>query len=432
MNWQKMLEDARGLLDQSRTILAEGGDGLTVEQKSKVDELMATAEGLQAQADELRGDDKREERMQALVDALETKQGRSGGAPVTTSPTATGFKDWAEFLKALHGGRDARLQPVDSVMTENERKAALAEGAGSTGGYLVPPEFRAELLEVQAETAIVRPRAFTLPMASRSVTIPMLNQTTAPSAGETAFFGGVNLEWIEEAQAKPEKEPTFKQLELVAHELAGWMPASNALLADSAITLGALIPRLFAGAAGWAEDYAFLRGNGVGKPLGVINAPATVWITRSAATTFKFVDAVTMLSRFLSSSWGRGVWVLQQSVLPQLYQMQDAASQYIWLPNASEKGPGTLLGMPITFTEKLPVLGAKGDALLCDFGYYVVGDREMPAVASSIHERFRYNQTTWRISERVDGQPWLDDKITLADASTTVSPFVGLDVEAQA
>jgi hypothetical protein len=33
---------------------------------------------------------------------------------------------------------------------------------------------------------------------------------------------------------------------------------------------------------------------------------------------------------------------------------------------------------------------------------------------------------TWRVVERVDGQPWLDKAVTLQDATTQVSPFVVL------
>ena len=37
------------------------------------------------------------------------------------------------------------------------------------------------------------------------------------------------------------------------------------------------------------------------------------------------------------------------------------------------------------------------------------------------------NQMTWRVVERVDGQPWLEKPITLQDGSSTVSPFVILN-----
>jgi hypothetical protein len=35
-------------------------------------------------------------------------------------------------------------------------------------------------------------------------------------------------------------------------------------------------------------------------------------------------------------------------------------------------------------------------------------------------------QMTWKFEKRIDGQPWMKSAITLADATSTVSPFVYL------
>jgi HK97 family phage major capsid protein len=56
--------------------------------------------------------------------------------------------------------------------------------------------------------------------------------------------------------------------------------------------------------------------------------------------------------------------------------------------------------------------------------YYVIGDRMSLEIAASEHVNFLKNQMTWRIVERIDGRTWLDKPITLADGSSTVSPFV--------
>ena len=45
-------------------------------------------------------------------------------------------------------------------------------------------------------------------------------------------------------------------------------------------------------------------------------------------------------------------------------------------------------------------------------------------VAASEHVNFLKNQMTWRVVERIDGRPWMSRPITLADSSSTVSPFV--------
>jgi HK97 family phage major capsid protein len=68
-----------------------------------------------------------------------------------------------------------------------------------------------------------------------------------------------------------ETEPALKQIELINYELSGYTKVSNTMLADSAIGLEAFLYALFGRAIAWDEDYGFLRGNGVGKPLGIFN-----------------------------------------------------------------------------------------------------------------------------------------------------------------
>ena len=83
-----------------------------------------------------------------------------------------------------------------------------------------------------------------------------------------------------------------------------------------------------------------------------------------------------------------------------------------------------LMGMPVTWTEKLPLLGTQGDILLADWRYYIIGDRQATTIESTKFDRWRFDQTSWRVVHRVDGQPWLSAPLTYADGATTVSPFV--------
>jgi HK97 family phage major capsid protein len=112
-----------------------------------------------------------------------------------------------------------------------------------------------------------------------------------------------------------------------------------------------------------------------------------------------------------------------------LLQLKDGASRAIFISvdqGATQTPYWNLLGRPAYMTEKLPALGSTGDLMLIDPSLYVIGDRMQIEVAASEHVNFLKNQMTWRVVERVDGQPWLDKAITLQDASTQVSPFVAL------
>jgi HK97 family phage major capsid protein len=93
--------------------------------------------------------------------------------------------------------------------------AAAATQTGTTGGFLVPTEFMARLLALVTENSVVRPRATIIPQSGRSTQVPALDVTTVPTAGDTAFLGGVVARWTEEAATLNETEPALKQIEVL-------------------------------------------------------------------------------------------------------------------------------------------------------------------------------------------------------------------------
>jgi HK97 family phage major capsid protein len=335
------------------------------------------------------------------------------------------FGDWC--IAVARKDRAYLEKEYGSQFNDYTTKAALAELSGVTGGYVVPPEFYQGIMDLAAEDTFFRQRAFVQPMGSASLMFPYLDITTVQSSGVSPFFGGVQMYWTEEAQTRTETEPQFKMMELKAHELSGYAVSSNVLLQDAAFGLERYLMKLFAKAIGWFEEYAFLQGNGVGKPMGILNSAAAIKVSRNASNNFKFVDAAKMLSYLLPSSQKRSIWTMHPYVLQVLVQMEDASGRIIWVPNnggLQDKVPGTLFGLPVITTEKVPALGTTGDVMLIDPALYVVGDRMSLEIAASEHVNFLKNQMTWRVVERVDGQPWLEKPITLQDSASTVSPFI--------
>jgi len=341
--------------------------------------------------------------------------------------TKHNFGDWL-----LHVARDdhAYLEKEYGSSFSAWQKAAMGESSGVTGGYIVPPDFYTQLLQVVAEENTFRREAFVQPMASATLQFPFLDITTVQSAGVSPFFGGVQAYWTSEAQTRTETEPQFKMMELKAQELSGYSVSSNILLQDAAFGLEKFLMMLFGRAVGWYEEYAFLQGNGVGKPLGVLSAPASLFTTRVTTGHFSFGDVANMLAKLLPASYNRARWFVSPTVVADLLQLKDGASRAIFLSidQGVTKAPvWKLLNLPVTITEKLPALGTKGDVLLVDTSLYVIGDRMQLEIAASEHVNFLKNQMTWRFVQRVDGRPWMDNAVTLQDGTSTVSPFVGVN-----
>ena len=66
------------------------------------------------------------------------------------------------------------------------------------------------------------------------------------------------------------------------------------------------------------------------------------------------------------------------------------------------------------------------DVNFIDFGYYLVGDRQVMRAESSPHFKFSSDVTVYRIIEHVDGKPWLQSAIAPQNSTSTLSPFVSL------
>jgi HK97 family phage major capsid protein len=414
MGWKDELGKATALMAEIKALGTKAD--ATAEEKVRLPQMMADFNAIKAKAVQMK-------EIETAAGELETL-GQGGNDKLAKFKSLGDFlwTVWAYSHPTMHR-QDARLKAFTEEASGSRKD--MVENVGASGGFLVPPEFLAQLQAVQAENSIVRNRATIIPMRRRQVDIPVLDQTHS-TAGLPTWFGGMRFYWTEETSYKTETDPEFRRISLVAHKLIGYTRASDELLDDSAISLEGFMsgPLGFAGGVAWMEDYAFLRGTGAGQPLGIINAGATIVVPRQADNLIGFVDICNMMENFLPS--GKGVWVITQSAMSEILQMNGPAGNpsYIWIPNARDGVPGTLFGMPVFWTEKLPLIGQQGDILLADMKYYLVGDRQATTVETTKFDRWAYDETSFRAVHRVDGQPWLSQPLPLADNVSQVSPFV--------
>jgi HK97 family phage major capsid protein len=424
-----LYNQARAKLEEIKAIA--DNPQATAGERKKMADLIVEAQEIKAHADQVA----EVEKMAPDVFKEADKSRQGAAAPEPGHPGGSEFKDAGEYLRAVakagrRGEVDPRLAWFDDEKQVHRQGGAkdLAESVGATGGYLVPVQQLTTVMGVQAEQALIQPRATVIRMSGRSLTMPVLDQTTQSSGGAYAYFGGVTVYHVEENAEKTESDPAFRQIELVAHELIAYTRCSDALLADSGQAISDFFGSElgFAGAIAFRRDWEFLRGTGAGQPLGIVPAGATFGVGRAATGTINYADLANMYSHMLPSSLGRAEWFISVDVLSTLMQIQDTAGNYIWATMTD--GPsGTLFGRPWHVTEKLPGLGTRGDVLFADCKYYLIGDRQVFTLESTPFDKWAYNQTSWRAVTRYDGQPWLSDWIT-TESGHEISPFVVLDV----
>lgn len=328
---------------------------------------------------------------------------------------------------------NVRLQDAAERRERMAKVTEIQNSFGSVvpadGGFLIPENLRAGLLQVALESAVVRPRATVIPMDSLRVPMPALDVTT----NATSILGGIIGYWTEESAALTESQATFARVVLEAKKLTTYGVAPNELMADAA-AFGAFFASSFPKAIAWYEDVAFMKGSGVGEPLGWLssgnNALASVAAeTAQASATITYENVIKMYARMLPSSLASAVWVCDIQALPQLATMGlsvGTGGAPIWINNGVEGPPLNLLGRPVILTEKANTLGSVGDINFVDLSYYLVGDRMAMTAMASEHFRFQNDQIAFRVIERVDGRPWIQNAITPQNGGATLTPFVQL------
>ncbi|HEX6968900.1 MAG TPA: phage major capsid protein [Micromonosporaceae bacterium] len=348
---------------------------------------------------------------------------RAMGAPLDKD--FQGETAMADFFGTIwhHAQRTADVQNK-----LNRVRNAFSSTVPSEGGFLIPEILRSELLRVSLETAIVRPRARVIPMETLRVPFPAIDSTSNVSS----VYGGIVGYWTEEGAALTASSASFGRVVLDAKKLTAYTEVPNELISDSVGSFQAFLDQLFPEAVGFYEDDAFLNGTGVGEPLGFLNSSAVVSVDKESgqpADTIVWQNLVKMYSRMLPSSLMRAVWLVPPNAFPELATMSlsvGTGGSAIWLNNGAAGPPATILGRPVIVTEKVPKLGDAKDISFVDFGFYLLGDRQVMSAMSSPHFKFQNDQTAYRVIERVDGRSWIQSAITPKNNGDTLSPIVTL------
>lgn len=357
----------------------------------------------------------------------------TGEIQKTADPKA-GFINFSDFALAVKQAEVSKGRTYDKRLDNLTSKAAgtsINESDAEYGGFLIPEEFRNQLLEFAVQKSNILNMAQNIPMATNALNIPYV---AGQDRSGGLVHGGIEFKWLDEEGQKSETRPKFGKIAMRLKKVAGLVYASDEILEDSPVSLEPLLTRMFSDALAWNLDEVFINGTGAGKPLGILNAPCLVEVTpetNQATATLIYEN----ISKMYSRMWDKSamVWMANDDCFTQLASMSLAvgtAGIPVWMPagGVSGKPYDTLFGKPLIFTEHCQTLGTKGDIYACDWSQYLVGQKSGGTVqfASSIHLKFDYDQTCFRFVFRVDGQPWWPTAMTPRYSTATLSPFVSV------
>jgi len=273
-----------------------------------------------------------------------TKAGDSK-APDKGKPNSKNKKEHVEkFFKALLKG--------------DKSSDVLVEGSDASGGYLVPDEFRADIVDWAQDKPVIRRFATVWPMKGKLLEIPTL-------AADVAVY------WGNENSSLSTTSAEFGNIQLTPYKLNAIIFLSVELVEDSAINMVSYLTGRFAQAIYREEDRKFVAGTGSGEPTGLSTYSLGTVNAGNAGTADELIETYWRLPQGHREN---GVWLASNMTLFNISKLKNDNGDYLMIQPTSGGLP-TIMGKPVMEQNDC----AKS-VYFGDLRFYYIGDRRKMTV----------------------------------------------------
>lgn len=337
---------------------------------------------------------------QERLDAMEREMAAPVSAPITSKPDNS--KSDTKTGRASDAYKTAFWNQIRSKnMMTPELKNALQEGVDSEGGYLVPDEYEHTLVMGLEGANVIRAHAHAFTTSNGVHKIPVVASKGTAS-------------WIDEEGAYTESDDVFGQEQIDAHKLGTIIKVSEELITDSVFDLEQYFTAEFSRRIGSKEEEAFLVGNGVKKPTGLLNETggAQLGVTAASATAITADELIDLYYSLKSPYRKNAIWILNDSTIKAIRKLKDGSGQYLWQPAIKDGEVNTILGKPYFTSSYAPEIGSAAKSILFgDLNFYWIGDRQ-GITFKRLNEKYAdMGQIGFLASKRVDAKLVLPEAV---------------------
>ncbi|WP_296424117.1 phage major capsid protein [Yoonia sp.] len=268
------------------------------------------------------------------------------------------------FAAYLRSGDDDALRGL-----ELDGKA-MGTSIAADGGYLVDPQTADTIKGTLSATASIRAVANVVNVDATSYDV--LVDHTEMGAGWATESGGVS----------ETDTPQIDRITIPLHELSALPKASQRLLDDSAFDIEGWLAGRIADKFARSEAGAFINGDGVDKPKGVLTYPTVdndVWawgnigyVPTGTAGGIDGGDAVVDLVYALGAEYrANGTFLLNSKTAGTIRKLKDNDGRFLWSDGLAAGEPARLMGYPVLIAEDMPDIAP--DAMAIAFGDFGAG-----------------------------------------------------------
>ena len=256
---------------------------------------------------------------------------------------------------------------------------AMSTAVAGDGGYLVDPQTAETVKSVLRGASSIRQVANVVNVESTSFDV-LIDSTEAGAGWAT-----------ETADSVETGTPTIERISIPLHELSALPKISQRLLDDSAFDIEAWLAGRIADTFARSEASAFVNGDGIDKPVGLLTHPKVAEASWSWGNIGYVVtgtdggfnasnpgDGLIDLVYALGARYrANGTFVMNSRTAGNARKIKDVEGRFIWTDSLASGEPARLLGYPVLICEDMPDIGVGSYSVAFgDFGAgYTVAER---------------------------------------------------------
>lgn len=302
---------------------------------------------------------------------------------------------------------------IKAGMSFSEMKATMVEAQGSLGGYAVPAQRQSEILAPLPGLTAVRGNGAVVVKLDSGNSVEFVEYTGRSADGR--YAGALRGQWGSETQSPDPQNATLGMKQVTADVYTYKVPMSTSLVEDAS-NLVNIINADISNTLAMDEDEAFLIGDGVGKPYGIlpnsVNAMSLNEVNSGGASALTS-DGLLALRRGILAQYrnnGQATFIGNSDTFGDIETLKADGStgEYRFQEMIDN---GTLLRSAVAESEAMPDVGSNTFPLIYGnlAGYYIV-ERSGLTIARYQDSNTGINKVEFHVRRRVGGRvvkPWM-------------------------
>ena len=336
------------------------------------------------------------------------------------------YEKQLDFVKYLRTPNDPRIgkwgrtflwtpETVKMALEEGQdvrgMKTVMVSAVDELGGYLVPEDFRNEIIQRLPALSVMRPLCRVVSTSRDKVSFPKI------TGGDGQYRSAVRVTWVDETPTAGTAATSYTvgMESISVHTGMAETYISRNHVEDAAFNIVAWLAEEFAMAKAGDENYQLIRGDGNGKPQGILAGAQTLSSTDISSTNsgsnsgLNTGDEIITMEFALDAQYRQNArWLAAKAFYRDARKLKTGDGEYIWERDYQAGTPAKLLGYPVLESENVPAHTTQNNysALFGDFyrAYWIVDRVGMSVERYLTGSEARVNQVMYIARFRTGGQ----------------------------